>query len=111
MDALLDRGLFDILDRPQGATRDAYYLVVRDGIGQILNEPFQGVGMVYILQEPQEAVLLRQRSELYDNPSQFPVNNRFGLAEGPASHSGRGLTSAELPSAPSPHCLDCPPVP
>ena len=58
VDALLYRCLPNALDCSLGEVRDTY-LIVCDGIGQILDEAIQRVGTIGILQELQQSVFLR----------------------------------------------------
>ena len=52
------------------------YLVICDGISQILDKPVQPVGMVVVLQELRKPMLLGQWSELSNDPNQLPANHR-----------------------------------
>ena len=58
VDALLYGYLPDTLDRSLGEVRDTY-LIVCDGISQILDEAIQGVDTIGILQKLQQSVFLR----------------------------------------------------
>ena len=57
VDALLYRCLPNALDRSLGQVRDTY-LIVCNGISQILDEAIQGVDTIGVLQEPQQSVFL-----------------------------------------------------
>jgi hypothetical protein len=62
-------------------------LVICDGISQFFDEPIQDVGVVNILEELHQPVLVIKRFKLFDNSSQPPAENGE-ISNIPAFHEG-----------------------
>ena len=48
------------------------YLVICDGVSQLLDKPGQHLGVVNIAQEPDECMLFSERFELCNDPPKYP---------------------------------------
>ena len=48
------------------------YLVICDGVGQLLDEPGQGFGVIDVVEEPNKRMLVRKRFKLRDNLLELP---------------------------------------
>ena len=79
------------------------YLVIHDGIGQFLDKPSQGCGVVNITQEPNKRVLLRERIKLRNYPLELPERGISKLIY----IRKYERTSEALTSSPSPRNRSC----
>ena len=50
------------------------YLIISDGVGEVLDKAVQDLGMVNVVEEFQNPVLFRKRFELHYNTSQLPAD-------------------------------------
>ena len=48
------------------------YLVIRDGVCQLLDEPGQSFGIIDVVEEPNKRMLVRKRFKLRDNLLELP---------------------------------------
>ena len=71
-------------------------LVIRDGMGYVLDESAQQLGMILIPQELHQSVLFRKRSEFYNNIRQSPTDIIRELYGGDVGALGTNLQSSSL---------------
>ena len=79
------------------------YLVICDGIGQLLDKSGQGCGVVNITQEPNKYVLVRERIKLCNYPLKLPERGISKLTYIRKYEQ----TSEALTSSPSPRNHSC----
>jgi len=69
------------------------YLVIHDGISQLLNKSSQGFGIINIMQELEECMFFGQWLELCNNPLKLPGR---GVSKGICIHMNTNLQSSTL---------------
>jgi len=56
------------------------YLIIHNGISQLLDKSSQGFGIINVVQEPNKHMLVRERFKLHDNPPELAKRRVSKLA-------------------------------
>ena len=72
---------------------DSSYLVISDGISQLLDESSQGFGIVGIAQELEKCMLFGEWFKFYNNPFKLP---KMWISKPIRAHMSTDLRSTDL---------------